>query len=105
MKVNVERQLNAGTYFVAFRVADFSAEEIQRMQSFGVPTVAMFHGINPRQALRLGLNQINEKWKAGFVSESEAREYETRVLKDIRDAIQSLRDKKDEFTSSSEVAI
>jgi len=107
MKVTVERQLSGGVYSVLFKVGDFTPEELQKMGSFGVPTIKL-QWLSPNGgqiAGAIALNQINERYKAGFTSQQAAKAFEENVLGQIREAMQSLRERKDDFTSSSEVAI
>lgn len=108
MKITVSRQLRSGSYHVSFKVGDFTAEELQKMGSFGVPSINLLFipaGYPGQQRNNVPLNQISEKQLARFSSEKEARDYETNVLQQIRAAMQALRESKDEFTGSDEVAI
>jgi hypothetical protein len=108
MKLNVSRQLRGGFYMVSFRVGDFSPEEVQKMQSFGVPSIELVFtpaGFTTQGRDNVPLNQVSEKQIARFQSENSAREYETRVLEQIRSAMQTLRERKDDFSGSDEVAI
>jgi hypothetical protein len=111
MKVKVNRQLSNGYYVVKFGVSDFSAEELRKMQSFGIPKISILRtvpvpgrGFVP-QPLNQPLTQINEDLAASFASEEEANGYQESVLEQIRQAIISLRDRKDDFTSTKEVDI
>lgn len=105
MKVTVNRQLKSGLYEVAFKVGDFTPEELQKMAAFGVPKIDMVYGSNPVQAIKLTLTQIRQEFNAGFPSEQAARNYETNVLEQIRAAMEFLREQKDDFSSSTEVPI
>jgi hypothetical protein len=104
MKVTVVRQLRSGVYDVAFKVGDFTTEELQKMASFGVPKIKMLFGPG-RQQIEMAINQINEGFKASFTSEQEARGYESRTIDQIRQQMTTLRERKDDFSSSTEVAI
>jgi hypothetical protein len=106
MKVNVQRQLSGGNFAVAFTVGDFAPDELQKMASFGVPQIKLQWVVQGnRHAGLIALNNIGLQFKATFTSEKEAREYEAFVLEQIRTAMQALRERKDDFSSSSEVAI
>jgi len=96
---------------VRFAVTDFTAEELSKMQSFGVPIIRLMRLINiagrgiTRQNFNQGVTQINENSVMQFDTEAEANDYEKDVLEQIRQVMTSLRDRKDEFTSSEEVDI
>jgi hypothetical protein len=106
MKLIVNRQLTGGVYIVAFTVSDFSAEEIRKMETFGVPVISMMlKGPTDRVNFQMPLNRIAPQHKAVFSAQEEAKTYETRVVTQIRHAIESLRERADDFTSSSEVDI
>ena len=103
MKVSVNRELGGGVYFVSFKVADFTAEELQKMQKFGVPVVNMKQSNSA--TIRQPLTQIVESLRAPFSSQQDARAYEESVLTQIREAMKSVRERKDDFTSLDEVTI
>jgi hypothetical protein len=108
MKVKVNRRLSAGYYHINFEVSDFTSDEIQKMGSFGVPQINIQIGGGPnsgRTALKVALNQISGKLGAGFSTEAEAKKYEDDVFKQIRSAVQRLRESEDKFSSSEEVAL
>jgi hypothetical protein len=78
------------------------------MASFGVPNIALKFtptGFPNQVSVGVAINQINDQQKGIFASETEARAYERSILEQIALAMQSLRERKDDFTSSSEVAI
>jgi hypothetical protein len=104
MKLKVNRLLNAGKYHVNFEVGDFTPDELAKMASFGSPIIQLrwMSGSN-RIASGIALNQINNRYDAIFDDEQEAKDYETGVLNQIRDAIARLRESQDKFSSSEEV--
>jgi hypothetical protein len=105
MKINVNRQLSGGIYHVNFSFTDFTSEELAKMAAFGVPGIKIQYGPPPRATLVIAVNQINKNLDAGFVSEEEAKSYEQSVITQARTAMEALRQRKDEFTSSEEVTI
>jgi len=106
MKITVNRSLTSGVYWVSFKVSEFSQHELLQMERFGIPYVNLKNGTGPHQATaRVRLNQVNEQSKAGFSAEDDARTYEDYVLGQIREGMNSIRDKKDDFTASEEVTI
>jgi hypothetical protein len=106
MKITVYRQLAGGIYNVSFKVGEFSQEEVGKMQSFGVPSMPVKDGVFPQQITHmLPLTQVTERFKAGFKTEQEAKAYETEFLERARKFIEELRARKDEFTSTNEVAL
>jgi hypothetical protein len=106
MKLTVNRQLAGGIYFVSFNVSDFTPEEIQKMESFGVPSVGMMlNGPGNRSSVVLSLNRIAPAHRAAFSTDEEAEGYVDGVVRQVREAIAHLRLRTDDFTSSSEVDI
>jgi hypothetical protein len=106
MRITVNRALRGGVYYVGFRVGEFTDEEREKMERFGVPTIAMFVG-GPASRVQtlVALNQVIPNRPAGFATEAEAKAYEGRVLNDVRKMMESLRERKDDFTSAEEVNI
>jgi hypothetical protein len=107
MKVRVNRQLSAGVFHVNFEVSDFTAEELKKMGSFGVPPINLqwrTSGGNRASGV-IPLNQINNGLDAIFNTEADAKKYEEGVLAQIRDVMTRLRESQDKFTSSEEVAL
>ena len=108
MKLTVNRQLAGGSYFVSFSVGDFSEEEKQKMESFGIPGIAL-QILNPQQGivkpLTVPITGINLQMKGRFKSQEEAAQYEEGVRTQISKAIEWLRDRKDTFTSTDEVTL
>jgi hypothetical protein len=106
MKITVQRKLLGGLYIVGIRVSEFSDEDRQKMATFGVPHVNVRWGPPNDQSQGVALlTKLDDTYTAGFVSEREARQYEEKVLADIRAAIESLKKKNDEFTSTDEVTL
>jgi hypothetical protein len=107
MKVSVNRQLRGGEYFVSFKVGDFTPDELARMESFGVPGVLLTFIIASGQRVDrpIAINKISQNYLASFPTEEEARQYELRVLNDLRQAIAVIRQLKDGYTSSEEVDV
>jgi hypothetical protein len=107
MKVKVNRVLSAGRYRINFEVGDFSADEISKMESFGVPSIKL-RWYNANGALMLSavdINRINSKLEAAFATEAEAKDYEQAVLNQLREEMLRLRERQDKFSSSEEVAL
>ncbi len=106
MKITVNRELKGGVFYVSFRIGDFTPDELQKMQSFGVPSVPIKAGVGPKAIpYILGVNQVSEKFKAGFSTEEEAKQYEDGVLSRVREEMKQLRERTDNFTSTAEVDI
>jgi hypothetical protein len=106
MKATVTRTLQNGVYLVSFTFSDFTQEELAKMRSFGVPVVQIrtgppgSHGVN-----NLPITAINTNFVAGFSAEQEAKNYETSVLAQAKSGIEAIRQRKDEFSSTTEVEI
>jgi hypothetical protein len=105
MKVKVSRSLSNGRYHVGFVVSDFTADEVKKMASFGVPVLSMrWTQNNGPAAGPVAINQINGQ-TASFGLEQAAKDYEAEILNGLRTAMQSLRERKDEYTSTQEVEL
>lgn len=106
MKLKVNRLLSQGTYRVSFEVSDFSPEELSKMSSFGIPTIALKLRSQTGLVNRtVGLNQINKNMEAWFPEEELAKQYEAQVKAQISAALEGLRQLRDDFSSSEEVDI
>jgi len=106
MKVKVNRQLTAGKYHVNFSITDFSSEEREKMSSFGVPMIDVrWNAGNTQNSGSVLLTQIDPSFNAVFAIEQAAKAYEARVLEQIREKMQVLREREDDFTSSDEVEL
>jgi hypothetical protein len=106
MKVIVHRQLAGGQYIVRLAVSDFTPEEVAKMNSFGIPTIQMRNqGGGMNKLLGVPLTQVNPNVVATFLTEQLANEYQEEVLNQIRQAMASLRGRKDDFSSTNEVVI
>jgi hypothetical protein len=107
MKLKVNRQLSAGTYSVDFSVGDFTADEVKKMESFGIPRITVLQGSEPgvKQAYKVQLTKISPQFRAGFGVEAEAKKYEEEVVAEIRKAMKALRERTDDFSSTQEVDV
>jgi hypothetical protein len=109
MKLKVNRELNGGLYSVDFSVGEFTPDEVQKMRSFGVPRIEVYMGGPPptavRQSYQLQITGITPQYKANFATEAQAKDYEERVVAQIREAMKSLRERKDDFSSFQEVDV
>jgi hypothetical protein len=106
MKVNITRQLSAGQYILRFAVTGFTPEEVAKMNSFGVPLIQMRQNVPAGvQNIQIAITQINPNIVAGFTSEDQANKYQQDVLAQINQAMKSLRDRNDDFSSIQEVDI
>jgi hypothetical protein len=106
MKVMVNRNLNGGIYNVSFAVGNFTSEEVQKMSSFGTPTIDILTG-QPAVHVKMSvpITQINPQLKAGFRDEQDARRYEEEVVNAIKSAMTTLREYQDNYSSKQEVDI
>jgi hypothetical protein len=106
MKLKVNRLLSQGEYKVNFEVSDFSPEELSKMSSFGIPPIRLkLTTASGTTSRYVGLNQINKNLEARFPEEELAKQYEAEVKAQISRALEGLRQRKDEFSSSEEVDI
>jgi hypothetical protein len=105
MKLKVDKNLSGGVYQVAIELGGFTQEEIRRMEIFGVPSVAL----KRRQGsvlvnIRVPINQIKEP-PIVFGSEPEATDYIESVTRTIKQEMDQLRTRTDNFTGSQQVEI
>jgi hypothetical protein len=108
MKVKVNRKLSEGQYRVNFEVGSFTPDELQKMDSFGVPLISLAWGgvgNQPRTSGQIALTQITAIYNASFNNEEDAKKYEATVLAQIRAAVERLRSSQDKFSSSEEVPL
>jgi hypothetical protein len=106
MKVRVNRQLISGVYHVNFEVADFTPEEITKMNSFGIPVISLrWTQNNIDRQLNMALTHISKSYDASFANQDEAQKYEEGVIEQIRVAMKRLRESLDKYSSSEEVAL
>ena len=113
MKIKVQRGLNEGQYTVQLVVSEFTEEERKKFSSFGIPTVSL--QIRLTQMVNGRLTAVPSsrpvpvtevaKYPAKFSNENAAREYEAKVLAEIKDKMTALRERKDDFTSSEEISL
>lgn len=106
MKVKVNRQLGSGQYSVSFDVGEFTPEEIEKMNKFGVPTINVkFMSQGSQKNGRIALTQLTSNLVAIFSDEADAVEYQSALLTSIKQAIDSVRMREDNFTGSEEVTL
>jgi hypothetical protein len=107
MKVKVNRELNGGKYHVNFEVGDFTPDELAKMSSFGIPIINLVWTAAQGGLISSGLpmTKVGKIYDAGFDTEQMAQEYVDDVVKQLRVAIQRLRESKDDFSSSQEVEL
>ena len=105
MKIRASRFIRGGTYFVSFQAVDFTADDNDRFQKFGVPMVQILVGSGPRATIAVPINALAPQQTAGFTNPDEAKQYEERILTDVKALYSAVRDKKDEFTDTREVQL
>jgi hypothetical protein len=92
---------------VTFIVSDFTSEELDKMQKFGIPVITMMRTnlARGRQTFQTAITQINATLVASFPTEEEAKRYEEEVINQIRTSMAAVRQRNDDFTSSETVNI
>lgn len=104
MKVKVNRELRNGQYHISFEVSNFAVEEVTQMQKFGVPMINMrWNTAAGATTGPVALNKITPTYDAFFNNEQQAIDYEQQVMNQIKAAIEALRTKKDNYSTSTEV--
>jgi hypothetical protein len=107
MKIKVNRRLSEGRYNVDFTASDFTSDEVKKMESFGIPMIDLFFSQTPnsRLPMKIQLTKLTSQLKASFSTEQEAKDYEDKVLSQIRAQMKALRERKDDFSATSEVEV
>jgi hypothetical protein len=107
MKLKVNRKLSSGKYLVDFTAADFTPDEISKMESFGVPSIDIqfLNSGGARAAARIGITALSPQYKASFNVEEEANAYQEKVVNQVREVMKALRERKDNFSSNQEVDV
>jgi hypothetical protein len=104
MKIHVSRFIRDGIYYVGFASADVTQDEAIQFQKFGTPRISTrFGSPGARNPYPQALSDLRPNITAGFTNEQEAKNYEAEILSEIRTQMEILKNKKDEFTSTSEV--
>lgn len=103
MKIKVNRALNAGRYHVNFEIGDFTPDEVNKMSGFGVPLVEVKWTTPAGTSVQqVQITKVSSGYDAAFSSEQEARDYESKVKAEMKAAIEWLRQRKDDYSSSEE---
>ena len=113
MKIKVQRELTEGQYTVLLIVSEFTEEERQKFLSFGVPMVSVqsraTQMVNGRITTVFASRNVPitelAKHPAKFGNEAAAREYEAKVLTEVKNKMTALRERKDDFSSSEEISL
>lgn len=106
MKISVGRRLSGGTYLIGFAVSDFSADERTSMEKFGVPMITMYRLIAGRYFEQsVAITALGTEATIGFPTAEEANKYEEKVMTQVREKLEALRQRKDDFTSTKEIEI
>lgn len=106
MKVKVNRRMVEGKYLVRFEVSDFTADERARFEVFGTPEVRvpvdMLDGT--RSMGRVPITRLAYE-SVAFDTPEGATRYEAETLEDIRQKMESLRARSDDYSSEEEVEL
>ncbi len=101
MKVRIDKRVEGGKYFVDVSVLELSNEEREKIRKFGSPLVSM----EPQRVwydshftFNLPLHDINQSF--GFENQALADTFAEKLRERILQALNSLRNKQDTFSSS-----
>jgi hypothetical protein len=76
------------------------------MSSFGIPVIMLkISNLNGTSNMAVGLNQIGKKMEAVFPNKELAKQYEADIRTKISAALEAVRRRNDDFSSSEEVDI
>ncbi|MCK4403904.1 MAG: hypothetical protein KAW02_02325 [candidate division Zixibacteria bacterium] len=99
MRLKVKKLLRGGEYFVSFENVDFSHDETEKIEKFGMPTVDFAaDGLGPHT-----LNEINLSVKCQ--SAEEAEQMTNNIKQTIKNRLTELLAQVDNFTGEEEVEI
>ena len=99
MRLKVKKLLRGGEYFVSFENVDFTVEETERIEKFGMPNVDFSQdGLGARK-----LNEIDLSLKGQ--SEEDAEQLISSIRQNIRDAVAELTAKVDNFTGEEVIEL
>ena len=99
MRLKVKKLLRGGEYFVSFENVDFTAEETERVEKFGMPNVDFSQdGLGARK-----LNEIDLSLKGQ--SEEDAEQLVNSIRQNIRDKLSELMAKVDNFTGEEVIEL
>jgi hypothetical protein len=105
MKVRVARELVEGRYQVTFQVGEFTSEEVKKMSQFGTPTITLIRTLNSQNTrFNAPITQVPQM-VAAFPNEQSAKTYQDEVLQQLKSAIDNIRAREDNFTSTEEIAL
>ena len=99
MRLKVKKLLRGGEYFVSFENVDFTQEETERIEKFGMPNVDFSQdGLGARK-----LNEIDLSLKGQ--SEEDAEQLIDSIRQNIRDKLSELMAKVDNFTGEEVIEL
>ena len=99
MRLKVKKLLRGGEYFVSFGNVDFTSEETERIEKFGMPNVDFSQdGLGARK-----LNEIDLSLKGQ--SEEDAEQLVNSIRQNIRDKLSELMAKVDNFTGEEVIEL
>ncbi len=103
MKLKIDKKIEGGVYIVYVLVSEFSQDEQEQMKRFGPPWVS----VHPNKVLfrrtsvdKIPIDVINHQFRFG--EEDAANEFVEEMKNRIKEAMEALREKKDNFTKEEE---
>lgn len=105
MKFAINREIKSGKYIVAVSVKEITDDERAKIIKFGAPMVS----ISPKAVLSSGgysytstvpLHSLNYVFE--FSTKDEADDFNNNLLANIKEAVQTLKNYKDDFSLSKE---
>ena len=99
MRLKVKKLLKSGEYFVSLENVDFSFEETEKIEKFGMPTIDFsMDGLGSHK-----LNDLNLSFEARSVDEAE--EMVSRIQYCIKDKLSELLSKVDTFSGEEVIEL
>ena len=99
MRLKVKKLLRGGEYFVSFENVDFTSEETERIEKFGMPNVDFSQdGLGARKLSEIDLSLKGQ-------SEEDAEQLVDSIRQNIRDKLSELMAKVDSFTGEEVIEL
>lgn len=107
MKIRVNKSVTGGRYRISFQATEFTEQERAQFSKFGIPTVVLLIGSEDTSLYKYQapVTGLKDDHAAVFKTPEAAKAYETKIVNDIREAVEKVRGRRDDFTSIDEVSI
>ena len=104
MKVVLDKRLESGKYYVRINISEYTPEEVEKIKVFGAPMISISPKrlfLNGRFVSDLPLHSMN--FDFDFDTEAQANSFVTGMTQKIKDAVETLKARKDQFSGKDEL--